>query len=283
MVDPSQEKPEGASAESPPPGSTADANAQSPARLMSLKAIAPSALSDAVQESKNPMLDVHAPHGAVHTWKDFFIHLATISIGLLIAIGLEQSVEYLHHRHQVHEMAEKVQAESIENRKTLLTDLEQTDRVIAVVNTNLLALATIKDGQDKSPFAATPLPTWIGYVPNDTTWLMMRDSSLLSISPELIVKNYFKVEATLAALDKWTWIAYASRIQVEAVLKAYSSARALSPQEREVLQRVYSEYAVALANYRLTAMGADILISMALANEAINPDSARRHGFGPPE
>jgi hypothetical protein len=281
MIDPSQEISEGASHEAVPPESAAGANLQSPAPLTPINAIEPSALSDAVPESKNPMLDVHAPHGSVHTWKDFFIHLATIAIGLLIAIGLEQSVEYLHHRHQVHEMAEKIQAESIENRKTLLADIEQTDRVISVVNGDLLSLATIKEGQDKSAFAATALPTWIGYVPNDTTWLMMRDSSLLSISPELIVKNYFKVEATLAALDRWTWIVNAARNQLEAALQAYSSPKPLSPQERDVLQRVYSEYGVALANYRLTAKGADILISMALNNEAINPDSGRQHGFGP--
>jgi hypothetical protein len=44
-------------------------------------------------EITRPMLDVHAPHEPIHTWKNFFIHLATISIGLLIAIGLEQTVE----------------------------------------------------------------------------------------------------------------------------------------------------------------------------------------------
>ena len=32
------------------------------------------------------MLDVHAPHANVHTWKDFLIHIAIITIGLLIAI-----------------------------------------------------------------------------------------------------------------------------------------------------------------------------------------------------
>jgi hypothetical protein len=37
------------------------------------------------------MLDVHAPHGAARTWKDFWIHLGTISIGLLIAIGLSRA------------------------------------------------------------------------------------------------------------------------------------------------------------------------------------------------
>ncbi|MBW4040411.1 MAG: hypothetical protein HIU91_16445, partial [Acidobacteria bacterium] len=47
------------------------------------------------------MLDVHPPHQAAHTRKDFFIHIATICVGLLIAIGLEQSVEWLHRKHQV--------------------------------------------------------------------------------------------------------------------------------------------------------------------------------------
>jgi len=38
------------------------------------------------------MLDVHPPHASTHTWRDFFLHIATIVIGLLIAIGLEQSI-----------------------------------------------------------------------------------------------------------------------------------------------------------------------------------------------
>jgi hypothetical protein len=45
------------------------------------------------------MLDVHPAHHAATTWRDFFIHIATIVLGLLIAISLEQTVEYFHHRH----------------------------------------------------------------------------------------------------------------------------------------------------------------------------------------
>ena len=30
---------------------------------------------------------------AAHGWRDFFVHIATIVIGLLIALGLEQSAE----------------------------------------------------------------------------------------------------------------------------------------------------------------------------------------------
>src|SRR5580693_2073705 len=61
------------------------------------------------------MLDVHALHQTVRTWKDFFIHIATIVIGLLIAIGLEQTVEFFHHRHQVREARKALAAEHEEN------------------------------------------------------------------------------------------------------------------------------------------------------------------------
>ena len=36
------------------------------------------------------MLDVHPAHHAANTWRDFFIHIATIVLGLLIAVSLEQ-------------------------------------------------------------------------------------------------------------------------------------------------------------------------------------------------
>lgn len=49
------------------------------------------------------MLDVHPPHVSPLTWRDFLLHIATITVGLLIAIGLEQTVEYFHHRQQVSE------------------------------------------------------------------------------------------------------------------------------------------------------------------------------------
>lgn len=51
-------------------------------------------------EISAPMLEVHAPHESLHTWKGFFIHIATICVGLLIAVGLEQTVEAIHHDHQ---------------------------------------------------------------------------------------------------------------------------------------------------------------------------------------
>ncbi|HZZ39305.1 MAG TPA: hypothetical protein VFE06_09245 [Acidobacteriaceae bacterium] len=57
------------------------------------------------------MLDVHPAHHAATTWRDFFIHIATICVGLIIAIGLEQTVEAVHHLHQRRELEENLRSE----------------------------------------------------------------------------------------------------------------------------------------------------------------------------
>jgi hypothetical protein len=49
------------------------------------------------------VFDVHPPHGSIHGWRDFSVQLITITVGLLIALGLEGSVEWLHHRHLMHQ------------------------------------------------------------------------------------------------------------------------------------------------------------------------------------
>ena len=45
-----------------------------------------------------------------------FLHIATIVIGLLIAVGIEQSVEFFHHRHQLRDLHEQIQEVFTNNR-----------------------------------------------------------------------------------------------------------------------------------------------------------------------
>jgi hypothetical protein len=54
------------------------------------------------------MLEAHAPHEAIQTWRAFFVHIATIVIGLMIAVALEQTVEFFHHRHQRLRLEEQI-------------------------------------------------------------------------------------------------------------------------------------------------------------------------------
>ena len=65
------------------------------------------------------MLDVHAPEHPIHGIRDFFIHLLTITVGLLIALGLENVAEWRHHLHLRHEAVENMHREIEGNRKDL--------------------------------------------------------------------------------------------------------------------------------------------------------------------
>ena len=65
------------------------------------------------------MLDVHPSHHAASSLKEFLIHIATIVIGLLIAVGLEQVVEFGHHRRELAQVRRELNDEREANRKAL--------------------------------------------------------------------------------------------------------------------------------------------------------------------
>jgi hypothetical protein len=61
------------------------------------------------------MLDVHPPEKKIHGIRDFFLHLFTITIGLLIALALEGCAERIHQHHLRDEADRKLQQEIRDN------------------------------------------------------------------------------------------------------------------------------------------------------------------------
>jgi len=61
------------------------------------------------------MLDVHAPHSPLHGTKEFFFHLFTITVGLLIATQIESCVEWRHHVHLAEEARASLRVEIQKN------------------------------------------------------------------------------------------------------------------------------------------------------------------------
>ncbi len=76
------------------------------------------------------MIEVHPPHEDVHSWRQFFIHIVAITIGLLIAIGLEQTVVYFHHRRQLQEARRELADELESNRRVVGINLEATRKTM---------------------------------------------------------------------------------------------------------------------------------------------------------
>ncbi len=65
------------------------------------------------------MLDVHAPDEPVHGVRDFLLHLLTITVGLFIALSLENAAEWVHHRHLRAEADANIVSELQDNRHDL--------------------------------------------------------------------------------------------------------------------------------------------------------------------
>lgn len=89
------------------------------------------------------MLDVHPPHEPIHGIRDFLLHLLTITVGLLIALGLEAGVEWRHHVHLKHEAEAKIRHEIEDNRKDLASVLDAVPIEQATLK-NLLAFLNAK-------------------------------------------------------------------------------------------------------------------------------------------
>src|ERR1700689_779552 len=125
----------------------------------SQNAVSPDAEAGKTQEISAPMLDVHAPHEPISTWKGFLLHIATIVIGLLIAVGLEQTVEYFHHRHEIREAREALAAEHEENIRRYHQTVR--DHLVRIANQNndqrvlRYLLAPPATPQDKLPGVMT--------------------------------------------------------------------------------------------------------------------------------
>jgi hypothetical protein len=90
------------------------------------------------------MLDVHPPHEAAHTWKDFFIHIATIVVGLIIAVGLEQTVEHIHQHYELRETREALEREREANRRHMEVNSRQWLETSAALRNDLLVLDAIR-------------------------------------------------------------------------------------------------------------------------------------------
>jgi hypothetical protein len=83
-------------------------------------------------------MDIHAPEGPTHSFKDFFIHIVIVTIGILIALGLEGIRETIYEHRIVRDARENFRAELQANRtnldKEILNDnktLAQIDQIIA--------------------------------------------------------------------------------------------------------------------------------------------------------
>jgi len=172
-------------------------------------------------KEQETMLDVHPAHYAASSWKEFFIHIATIVLGLLIAVGLEQAVEYFHHRREVAEVREELRGEREANKKSFTSETSHWRWETAELENNLMVLAYL----EKHP--GTPdekLPgslVWFheSTSPSQAVWDAAKTSGVTSLMHREEIEQYEDTYNQLRKIDDaralaWDGMNYASRYEL---------------------------------------------------------------------
>jgi hypothetical protein len=174
------------------------------------------------------MLDVHPPKQGIHGTRDFFLHLFTITIGLLIALGLEAGVEALHHRHQ-REEAETLIRQEIQNNldglhkaaPVVIDELHQMNQVMDTLQSRAQSQpGNLRDSE--FTFREAPM--------QDAAWRTASSTGALSLMDYAEVERFsdaYKEQALLQTLEEQALDDY---LQLMPILSHHSKEGTVDPE-----------------------------------------------------
>jgi hypothetical protein len=251
------------------------------------------------------MRDIQLPRVSTHSWRDFFLHIGTIAVGLLLALGLEQLVLAVHHRQQREDIEQQM-------RTVLQSDLEfdsknfqRLESVRAYLSELKTAInARLQGGARLPQPAATILRTnsFIRY-PNLAPYEVAKQNGTAALLPTVRLRQY----ARLALVRDYLLTDRVSFTQTMAELegfqKRYGDYRGTSTmgaetvppdldhltaseliEYRALLGRAIEWIDFMYARLDLVDLEIRALLSGALTEEELLDSSvrARPHGFGVP-
>jgi hypothetical protein len=155
------------------------------------------------------MLDVHAPHETIHTWKSFLIHIATIVIGLFIAVGLEQTVEFFHHRHIREQLEDQMREVFAGDLQSDAASIEQLARLREYLFQARAAIAARLDGRQEPPPPAATDPRMATFTtfPSLAPYDAAKENGTVAYLPTARIRIYnrvaFQRELAAAAREHW--------------------------------------------------------------------------------
>jgi hypothetical protein len=137
-------------------------------------------------------LDVHAPHHPIMGWKDFLLHLLTISIGLLIAVGIEGCVE-LHREHKLVQEARETMREEVQhNSNTMKDTLVSVKKQRATMEKNIETLTRIQENPENKALQkdASIAADYSMVSLRDTAWKTAQTTGALGFMPYAEAQRY---------------------------------------------------------------------------------------------
>jgi len=185
------------------------------------------------------MIEVHPPHEGVHSWRQFLIHIAAITIGLLIAIGLEQTVVYFHHRHQLQEARRELASELESNRRVVGINLETTRKIKSDLDADM---ALLRAPQEAPAPIGSKLVYGLGNIwwPKDGTWQAVKQNGSLGLMAHDELHYYVYIYEDIAIIMEQL-NELGARMEVAGAIARRSPDGNLTPRDIEELITATSE------------------------------------------
>jgi hypothetical protein len=174
------------------------------------------------------MLDVHAPEHKIGGARDFFMHLLTITVGLFIALSLENAAEAFHHRHQREEAETLIRQEIQSNLSKLqaagpevFAERTQMTRVLATLEARTQAQAGTLQESD-FVFHEEPI--------QDAAWRTAGSTGVLSYMDYAEVERFsdaYKEQALLQTMEEQALEDY---LELMPILTGHATAGTVTPE-----------------------------------------------------
>jgi hypothetical protein len=179
-------------------------------------------------------MDVHAPHKPIHSIKEFLVHLLAITIGLLIALGLESAVEWVHHRHLARDARENIYQEFRANKQDLARQLNALPAEDKRLDEILSVIDSVQHGHPHKPLGDF---MWTGVLLRDSAWEAASSTGAIAFMDYDEVKRYSKLYAVQKFHSSTQQRYLEERHEMNVLLGCMQGAGKLSDAEFESVKR----------------------------------------------
>jgi len=182
-------------------------------------------------------MDLHVPEAPIRSVKDFLLHIGIVTVGILIALGLEQLVEARHRVHVASDAVHSFRDELRDDREQVREVLDAMPKLRATIDEEIARL----DGPPArgSPRATIHYPGVYLDLVSSASWDTAIATQALTELPYASVKPYAEaygvlrlfLDAERSGLDAW-----------ESLRRFGSDPAALSPEQRRALVEQLRRY-----------------------------------------
>ena len=150
------------------------------------------------------MLEVHPPHAAVHSWRDFGIHIVTIVCGLLIAVGIEQVVTRIHEHNEIAETRAALAHEHRLNARISAVLTTEYRRITPVLKRDLAVFVYRRQHPDalKADWPGTVDWSALNVSYLHSAWDTAQSRPILALMPPGEVRRYSELNSRLRIADE---------------------------------------------------------------------------------